>query len=431
MKETRSIAGKVIPAAVGVNPGTTLYFTKSFHLHYLHGGAMRYDFDTPVDRRNTGCLKWDHLGSMFGRDDLISMWIADMDFRLPGPVLDRIRDRAGHGVFGYTARPESFYGAVQSWFRRRHGLAVPREWITATPGVVPALCFAMQEFTAPGDGVIIQPPVYHPFAESVRVNDRVVVENPLVFRDGRYTVDLQDLRRKATDARMLVLCSPHNHVSRVWTEDELRGMMEVAGEYDLLVFSDEIHADIVFRPHRHIPTLSLDDDSRGRTIAAYATSKTFNLAGMQLSVILIADPEIRRRYTGFIERLQMAHSNIFGIVATEAAYVSGEEWLDQLLEYLWENYVFVRDFIGEHLPGVWVQEPEGTFLLWLDCRGTGIADDELMDFFVREAGVCMNPGTMFGAGGGGFMRMNIAAPRSMIGAAMDSIRKALDRRKEP
>jgi cystathionine beta-lyase len=391
---------------------------------------MRYDFDTPVDRRNTSCLKWDYLDSMFGRDDLISMWIADMDFRLPEPVLDRIRERAGHGVFGYTARPRSFYEAVRSWFRRRYGMEVPEEWITATPGVVPAFCFAMQEFTSPGDGVIIQPPVYHPFEESIRINGRKTVENPLVFRGGRYTVDLRDLSRKAADAGMLVICSPHNPVSRVWTEDELLGMMEIAEEHDLLVFSDEIHADIVFKPHRHIPTLTVGEKTRRRTIAAYATSKTFNLAGLQLSVILIADPEVRKRYTGFIEKLQLAHSNIFGIVATQAAYESGEEWLDQLLGYLWGNYVFVRDFTRDHLPGIRVQEPEGTFLLWLDCRGTGMKDDELKDFFIHEAGVCMNHGSMFGTGGHGCMRMNIATPRSNLRAALESISEAMGRRSE-
>lgn len=387
---------------------------------------MRYDFDTPVDRRNTSCLKWDYLDAMFGRNDLISMWIADMDFRLPPPVLRAICDRAGHGVFGYTARPEAFYTAVRNWFSSRYGYELERDWIVTTPGVVPAFNFALQEFTSPGEGIIIQPPVYYPFEESIRTNRRRVMENPLAFSGGRYTFDLDDLDRKATEARMLVLCSPHNPVARVWSPGELAEVMRIAERHDLMVFSDEIHADIVFRPHTHTPTLLLGDDAVRRTIAAYATSKSFNLAGLQLSVIIVPDPELRRRYTRFIEKLHLGHSNIFGIVGTQTAYEKGGEWLNQLLEYLWGNFEFVRDYAVAHLPGIRAMEPEGTFLLWLDCRGMGMTDDELRDFFIHRAGVCMNNGAMFGTGGEGFMRMNIATPRHNLRSALACIRRAIE-----
>lgn len=388
---------------------------------------MRYDFDMPVDRRNTSCLKWDYLDSTFGRDDLISMWIADMDFMLPKPILDAICERAGHGVFGYTAIPDSFYAAVESWFDEHYGFKVEREWIVTTPGVVPAFNFALQQFTDEGEGVIIQPPVYHPFRESIGFNLRRTVENPLVLEGGRYGIDFDDLESKAADARMLVICNPHNPVARVWSRTELDLMMEIARRHDLTVFSDEIHSDIVYRPHRHIPTLLLGDDARKRTIAAYATSKTFNLAGLQLSVIIIADPVLRSDYTRFIRNLHLTGSNIFGIVGTQSAYELGGEWLKQLLSYLWDNYRFVSAYADEHLPGVRVLEPEGTFLLWLDCRGTGMSDEELSEFFIHKAGVGMNNGGMFGTGGHGFMRMNIATPRANLRAALDCTRDALNR----
>lgn len=389
---------------------------------------MRYDFDISVDRRNTSCLKWDYLDSTFGRDDLISMWIADMDFRLPDSILDAICERAGHGVFGYTVIPDSFYRAVETWFANHYGFEIQREWIVTTPGVVPALNFAMQHFTAEGEGVIIQPPVYHPFEESIRNNGRTTVENPLVLRNGRYCIDFDDLDSRAADARMLVICNPHNPVARVWSRDELKGMMDIAEKHDLIVFSDEIHSDIVFRPHRHFPTLLLGDAARSRTIAAYATSKTFNLAGLQLSVIIIADPGLRAGYTSFIRNLHLTGSNIFGIVATQTAYEQGGEWLSQLLSYLWDNYLFVSEYAHEHLSGVRVLEPEGTFLLWLDCRGTGMSDEQLSEFFIHKAGVGMNNGAMFGTGGDGFMRMNIATTRANLGAALECIRDALGER---
>ena len=387
---------------------------------------MIHDFDSPVNRRDTSCLKWDYLDAFFGRDDLISMWIADMDFRLPDSILSAVVSRAGHGVFGYTARPKAFYDSVEKWFSNRYGLKIDQEWIVTTPGVVPAFSFALQEFSAPGDGVIIQPPVYHPFEETIGLNQRRLVVNPLVLSGGRYLLDLEDLEAKAPQARLLVLCSPHNPVARVWSEKELRSVMEIAERHDLIVFSDEIHADIVFKPHKHYPTLLLGEGAARRTIAAYATSKSFNLAGLQLSVIVIPDPVLRKRYTEFIGKLHLAGSNIFGIVGTQTAYEQGGEWLDQLLDYLWGNYIFVRDFLKQNLPGISVLKPEGTFLLWLDCRGTHMCDEALKDFFIHKARVCLNNGAMFGTGGEGFMRMNIATPRANIAKALECIREALN-----
>ncbi len=387
---------------------------------------MKYDFDKPVDRYGTNCLKWDYLQAFFGKGDLNALWVADMDFKAPPEILDSLIERAMHGVFGYTAKPEGFYQAVIRWFQTRYGWNIEREWIVATPGVVPALNLAIQTFTEPGDGIIIQPPVYFPFEESIRLNVRKVLNNQLLLKGNRYEVDFEDLERLAENAEMLVLCSPHNPVCRVWTREEIEEMGRICRQHGLMVFSDEIHADIVFPPRRHIPTASVSDSLGRSSICAYATSKTFNLAGLQLSVNIIPDEGIRNRFKDSLAKLHMNMSNIFGIVGTQAAYANGGEWLDQLLAYLWENYLEVASFLKKNIPGISVLEPEGTFLLWLDCRALGLSDDELASLFVNRAKLALSGGSMFGPGGEGFMRMNIACPRKNLIDALSNLEKALE-----
>lgn len=387
---------------------------------------MGYDFDKPVDRSGTDCLKWDYLHAFFGKEDLNALWVADMDFKAPPEILDPLIERAKHGVFGYTAKPDGFYQAVIGWFLKRYGWSIERDWIVATPGVVPALNLAIQTFTEPGDGIIIQPPVYFPFEESIRLNGRRVLNSQLLLQGDRYVMDFEDLERNAGNARMLVLCSPHNPVCRVWTGEELEEMDRICRRHGLMVFSDEIHADIVFPPHRHIPTGAVSDYLADNSICAYATSKTFNLAGLQLSVNVIPDEGIRNRFKDSLARLHMNMSNIFGIVGTQAAYSSGEEWLDQLLEYLWGNYLEVVSFLRDRIPRISVLEPQGTFLLWLDCRGLGLSDDELASLFVNRAKLALSGGSMFGPGGEGFMRMNIACPRKNLTDALGNLERALD-----
>ncbi|MCK5786123.1 MAG: PatB family C-S lyase [Candidatus Sabulitectum sp.] len=387
---------------------------------------MKYDFDKTISRSNTNCIKWDYLDAFFGESDLHAMWVADMDFVAPPEILDPIKDRAAHGVFGYTAKPDEFYSTVIRWFRRRYHWDIEREWIVTTLGVVPALNLAMQEFTEPGDGVIIQSPVYFPFKESVDLNGRELLDNTLILKDGHYEIDWQDLEEKAGNAKMFLFCSPHNPVSRVWTTGELEQLGDICKRHDLMVFSDEIHADIIFRPNRHVPTAMVSNDLASRTIAAYATSKTFNLAGLQLSVNIIPDNKLRERFKLTLERLHMTMSNIFGMVGTQAAYKNGERWLEELIQYLWQNYLTVKKFLSEEIPDITVIEPEGTYLLWLDCSKLKLSDEELAAFFVQKAHLALSSGALFGPGGSGFMRMNIGCPKQSVLKGLETLKRAMD-----
>ena len=383
-----------------------------------------FDFDSPVDRRGTSSFKWDYRRRVFGSSDVLPMWVADMDFRAPPPVLDSIMERARHGVFGYTAKPEGLYSAVMEWFSRRYGWPVEREWILSTPGVVPALDLAIEAFTEPGDGVIIQPPVYYPFRDSVRRSGRRLVNNRLLESTGRWRLDLEGLERDCGDSSLLVLCSPHNPVGRVWSREELEAMVDICSGTGVTIFSDEIHADIVFPGAVHRPTASLGAGARAVTVAAYAPSKTFNLAGLQMSLNVIPDPGLRESFSRVVDRFHMGMSNVFGIVATEAAYARGEAWLEALLSYLDGSFDLLMERL-ESVPGVTMTRPEGTYLAWLDCRGLGMDDDDLERFFIHEARLGLNRGSTFGPGGEGFMRMNLACPRTTLNEALDRLEGAV------
>ncbi len=387
---------------------------------------MKYNFDALINRENTSCIKWDFLEAFFGQDRLHPMWVADMDFQTPPEILIPMQERVSHGVFGYTAKSDEFYNSVITWFKKRYNWSIRKSWIVTTPGVVPALNLMIQEFTKEGDGIIIQSPVYFPFKDSILINNRKLLDNQLVLKNGHYEIDWQNLETCAKSAKMIVLCSPHNPVSRVWTIQELNRLSELCKKYDLLVFSDEIHADIIFKPHKHITTASVNKDLANRTISAFATSKTFNLAGLQLSVNIIPNKKIRDRFNKSLEKLHLNMSNIFGITGTQAAYTHGEQWLDKLLPYLWQNYVFVKTYLEEHIPEITAIEPEGTFLLWLDCRKLGLNDEELSAFFVQKANLALTNGIMFGPGGSGFMRMNIGCPRQSVLKGMVNLKKAMN-----
>jgi len=389
------------------------------------GGFMTFDFNKSVERKGTGSIKWDFLEAFFGKDSLQPMWVADMDFKAPPEILNPILNRAAHGVFGYTAKTDQFYSAVVNWFSRRYHWSIEKEWIVTTPGVVPALNLAMQEFTEPGHGVIIQSPVYFPFKESIELNGRKLLDNRLILKNDHYEIDWVDLEEKAEDAEMLLFCSPHNPVSRVWTAGELKKLETICRKHDLMVFSDEIHADIIFEPSVHTPSAAVSRSLAHRTISAFATSKTFNLAGLQLSINIIPSEPIRKRFKHTLEKLHMNMSNVFGIVGTQAAYENGDNWLDQLLPYLWENYITVRDYLETNIPKIKVIKPEGTFLLWLDCRELGFTDEELAAFFVQKAGLALSNGILFGPGGSGFMRMNIGCPGQSVIEGLEKLKKAM------
>lgn len=384
------------------------------------------DFDTPLSRNNTQAVKFDARKAVFGTDDVIPLWVADMDFPAPAAVTEALVNRARHPAYGYTLFPESLYQSLMSWFEHRHNWSIDRSWLMMAPGVVPSLHAAALAFAQPGEGVIVQPPVYFPFFSAVTQTGRRVIENPLRERSGGgYEMDLEHLDACARDgARVLFLCSPHNPVGRVWTEDELLSVLAIARCHGLVVISDEIHCDLVY-PDKPVHTvLATLANAQDQVITTVAPSKTFNIPGLGLSSLVAADPAHRAALKRVFESLHMGQSNPFSVAGFEAAYRHGEAWLDELMHYLKGNRDFVAAFVAQYLPGIRLVEPEGTYLLWLDCRALGLTDDGLKAFFVHNAGVGMNPGLQFGTGGSGHMRMNIGAPRTVLEQALAQIREA-------
>lgn len=387
---------------------------------------MGCQFDQRIDRRNTQCVKWDATAEVFGREDLLPLWVADMDFTAPEPVIEAIKARADHGVFGYEIKPQSLNEAVLNWLQTRHNWAIDPSWLSYSPGVVGGLATAILALTEPGDRIAIQPPVYPPFFSLGDQNDRIVVENRLIESDGRYTmnlVELEDIFRSGV--KVLILCSPHNPVGRVWSREELLALGALVVKYDVTVLSDEIWADLVFSNHQHIPLASLSLEIAERVITFMAPSKTFNLAGFYLSNVIIPNETLREKFANQVQRLGNAHSNVFAPVAAEAAYRHGGVWLDELLAYLEENVAYVQGELAKIAPKIRVVRPEGTFVLWLDCTDLGLPPEELNQFFVQQAGLGLNDGASFGTSGAGYQRMNIGCPRSLLEEAMKRLAQAL------
>ncbi len=382
-----------------------------------------YNFDVYIDRHNTNSRKWEGMKDMFGRNDLFPMWIADMDFKTPREVIDAIKLRADHGIFGYTFRPGTFYDAIIKWVKKRHGLDIKREWIVDSAGVVSALTIAVLSYTKPGDEVIVQPPVYYPFFRILKNNGREIVNNPLKYAQNFYSMDFDDLEQKiGKRTKMIILCSPHNPVGRVWKKDELEKVGKICAEKGIIIASDEIHSDFVYPSHIHTPVASLG--FADHTVTFMAPNKTFNLAGIPSSIAIIPDEKMRIEFENTLENLDVETSNIFSITATEAAYRYGEEWFNALLKYLEGNLNFLRSFINEKMPDVRLVEPEGTYLTWLDFSKSGLSNADLDDLLVNRAGVALDNGKLFGPGGSGFQRMNIAMPRSLLEEGLMKIFKA-------
>lgn len=362
---------------------------------------------------------------VFGRGDVIPMWVADMDFECPPCVVSAVRERAANPIYGYEYRGSDFFNSIIRWMDRRHGWRVEKDWIIVTPGVVGAASAALQALTEAGDGVLIMPPVYHPFFAIINQNHRTVIESPLVNNGSHYAIDFDDLDRKLPLAKVLLFCNPHNPVGRVFTREELQQVASLCRKHNVTIISDEIHSDLIMKPHRHIPMASLDEETAARTLTLMAPSKTFNLAGLSTSVAIAGDESIRSRMNAQIEAWHVGSCNIFGSAALEAAYNGGDEWLEQLLEYLSGNMDYVVDFVGKHLPGVATRKSEGTYMMWFDFRALSMSADELNDFIVQQAGLGLNQGTMFGTGGEGFMRINLATSRATVEKAMSQLRDAL------
>ena len=387
---------------------------------------MKFDFDKVIDRTGTESLKWVYPRKVLKVEDAIPMWVADMDFEAPPAVVEAVRRRAAHGVFGYPLVPPSFWQAAIDWLKRRHGWEVKKFWMAMTPGIVPALNYCVRAFTKRTDPVIIQTPVYHPFYYAIENNGRRVVRNPLRFDGHRYTMDLDDLRTKIdAPGRMLILCSPHNPSGRVWTREELEALGRIALERDLLVVADEIHHDLVYGGHRHQVFAALSPELAQQTITCIAPSKTFNTAGLATAAVVAPNPDLHKKFEDEAERSGFDLGNALGIVAFEAAYSHGDDWLDELLPYLEANVDFLEKFLAERLPKVRLVRPEGTYLALLDCRDLGIHPDALNDFFLRKAGVYFSDGKIFGEEAAGFVRINFGCPRSLLVEALERIERAV------
>lgn len=386
---------------------------------------MKFDFDSLIERTGTHSVKWDHFDMKSEVDGMIPMSIADMDFHAPHFIIDSLAERVRHGIFGYTVVPPGYYEALAGWLDRRFGWKIEKEWVRFTPGVIPALDFAVQTFTAPGDRVIIQPPVYHPFRAAVSNNGRIVANNPLSLEDGRYRMDL-DALKKLIDKRtkMIILASPHNPVGRVWAKEELEALVDICLENGIIIVSDEIHADLVMPGHRHIPTASISKEAAGITITCTSPSKTFNIAELHVANVVIPDRELFERFDLALTRCGLTRPNVMGLYAAEAAYTQGDEWVEELIPYLHGNYLAMRDLITKSLPAVKCAHMEGTYLGWLDFNGFGLADSKIEEILLTKARVAMTPGRIFGPGGEGFYRMNLACPRAVVKEAAKRITEA-------
>ena len=377
---------------------------------------MRTDFDAAIDRRGTGSLKWDGMGKRFGveGDDLLPMWVADTEFPAPAAVVEALVRRARHGIFGYSVVSPAYFSAVRQWMLRRHAWDVKEEWIASTPGVVCAVNLLIRTLTDRGDGVIIQPPVYHPFRRGIEDNGCRVLANRLLFDGERYRMDLEDLERKLPEAKVLILCSPHNPVGRVWTPDELRTLGALCLRHGVIVVSDEIHFDLVFSGHAHTVFATLSQELAQQSVVCTAASKTFNLPGLQPAITVIPNPRLRRDFAHTLRACGIPEPNVFCLEAVTAAYMHGEEWLAELLAYLEGNRDFLCRFVEAEIPELRVVRPEATFLAWLDCRALGLDSGPLEQLLLAKGRLVLNQGHTFGPGGEGFVRVNIGCPRRML-----------------
>lgn len=390
----------------------------------LRNRNMANDFDHVIDRAGSASVKLDACMAVFGTEDVIPLWVADMDFAVPEVVSDALKQRAEHPIYGYSLYPETMFTAMQAWFQKRYDWTIQRDTILMCPGVVPSIHAAIMALSKPKDKVIVQSPVYPPFFSAVEDTGREVLLNPLKLEQGRYTIDVEHLEQcAASGAQLLLLCSPHNPVGRVWQQDELDSIIDIARRYELTIVSDEIHADLIYPDYRHIPLATRADDVV--IVTTVSPSKTFNIAGLGLSCLVVNDELHRKSINAVFEGLHISACNPFSIVAFEAAYRGGAQWLDALMVYIDETRRCVTDFLETNKLNIKVIASQGTYLLWLDCRAMALDDDELKSFFINKAKVGMNTGISFGQGGSGFMRMNIAAPRVVIMKALERIKLAL------
>lgn len=388
---------------------------------------MNYNFDTIIDRSNNFAAKWSEMDKKYGTNDLIPMWVADMDFKAAPCIIDALRNRLEQGIYGYTTRPNSYNESIVNWVSRRFGWNIKSEWLVFSPGVIPAISILIQELTNEGDKIMIQEPVYSPFNSVVKDNKRELVISPLKkLEDGNYVMDYEDIEAKIKDVKIFILCNPHNPVGRVWTKEELKQLGDICIKHNVKVISDEIHSDIIFKGYKHIPFASICKEFEQNSITCMAPTKTFNIAGLQMSQVILPNEDDYKALDSAFARIDIRRNNAFSLVSTEAAYNHGEEWLTDFIDYLEGNMDFAVDYIEKNMPKLKVRKPQGTYLLWVDFSELGLSDDEVAKFLVENAKVALNNGPSFGIGGQGYQRINLACPRSMVEEALTRIKNAID-----
>ena len=387
---------------------------------------MKYDFDKITDRSHNHAAKYDERVRVFGTDDVIPLWIADMEFMTAQPIIDALQERAGEGIWGYTSRPASYFEAVRDWQKRRNGWEPDVKLMSYSLGVVQSLSAIVENFTAPGEAVCFMPPVYPEFYDVTLAWDRPVKENVMLEKDGAWSVDYDDLDRKLAQSKLFILCNPHNPMGIVWTPEELRRIGEMCLAHNVLMVSDEIHSDLVFWGKKHTNAASVSPEIAANTITCLSGTKTFNLAGLQASTTVFPNAEMKLVFDSFWRKMDIHRNNAFSVTAMEAAFRYGDEWLDQLLRYLEGNFLFVRDYCAKYIPRVKPSVPDATYLVWLDCRALGLSNRELHDFMIQKAKLGLNDGDSFGRSLHGFMRLNAACPRSVLERAMGQLKSAVD-----
>ena len=386
----------------------------------------KYDFDKVIDRHGSGAIKVDSLEERYGRPDLIAAWVADMDFATPPFIIDALKKRLEHPIFGHTAEPADYRPAIIDWERNLHGWEIDPEWLSYIPGIVKGIGMVLNVFTKPGEDVIIMPPVYHPFRIVPEENGRNVVNIPMIEDENhRYHVDFEAFENLETNGGVLIFANPHNPSGRMWSKEELQKVAEISKKKNLLVISDEIHADMALWGNKHVPFATVSDDAAQNSITFCAPSKTFNIPGIVSSFSVIPNKDIRDRFYGWLEASEFNAAPMMSPIATIAAYRKGDEWRKEMLAYIEDNIRFVEDYCEKNIPGVRALRPEASFLVWLDCRGLGLSHDELVDLFVNKARVALNDGAMFGKEGDGLMRLNVASPRSVMEEVMNRIKEAV------
>jgi cysteine-S-conjugate beta-lyase len=400
-----------------------LYIFKPLNLYHF---CMIWNFDEPVKREGTDCIKYDLREETFGDKNVIPMWVADMDFKTPDFIANALQKRVSHEIYGYSFRPPEYFLSIIDWIKCRHGWKVEKDWISFCPGIVPALNFCTLAFTQPGDSIIVQPPVYFPFFSAVETHGRKLIHNRLIESNGKWVMDYDALIASIdSQTKMIIISNPHNPVGRVWSREELNNLADICLKNNILILSDEIHCDLVLPGFTHTPMASISEKIADITITCIAPSKTFNLAGLSTASVIISNTALRKSFNRVVENLHVNGGNIFGTIASIAAYSYGHQWLDSLLTYIDNNIDYVEDYCSKMIPEIIPIKPEATYMIWLDCRKFGMNGKELRSFFINNAGIGMNEGSTFGPGGEGFMRMNIATTYQTVMKAMEQIEKAV------